>query len=74
MKRLIFVFALVPSFAFAQQQAPSNDDYQTAIQVMQSQRDNANNQIVEVSIKLAAAQREIAKLQSELKAKDKKDE
>lgn len=70
MKRIIFTLALVPTFAFAQ--APTNEDYQAAIQVMQSQRDSANNQIVEISIKLAAANREIAKLQSELKTKDKK--
>jgi uncharacterized small protein (DUF1192 family) len=72
MKRLIFVFAIVPTLAFAQ--APSNDDYQAALQIMQSQRDNANNQVVEVSIKLAAAQREITKLQAELKSKDKTNE
>ena len=48
---------LLPAFAQAQSIAP--EDYQAALVAVQNQRDVANNQVVEISVKLAKALREL---------------
>jgi predicted nucleic acid-binding Zn-ribbon protein len=72
-KRFILVSSILfTSSAFAQNF--TTEDYQAAIQTLQAQRDAANNQIVDFSIRYGQLQRENARLQNELKEKDKKND
>jgi len=69
MKRIAFALLLIPSLALAQgAPPPSAEDYQAAIQTVMQQRDAANNQVVELNIKLAQVQRELAKIKAESEA------
>lgn len=64
-KRLVFVSGILfTSSAFAQ--TPTSEDYQAAMQTLQAQRDTANNQVVDFSVKYSQLQREITRLQNEI--------
>ena len=72
MKRIAFALLLIPSLALAQgAPSPTAEDYQTAIQTVMQQRDAANNQVIELNVKIAQGQKELAKLKAELEAKSK---
>ena len=64
MKKLVCILAIVSTPALAQQQMPTPDQYQAAIQALRVQREQAYDQVIQLNVTISTLQKEIGELKA----------